>query len=109
VSTLHRQEPQFVRRNTFVQACLGLVSLSARYEALLSEASARKATRGEPPPEGTARGTREGDELILLALLGGVALSRRLRASLEAAAPVRLAPVLPIARAPSARPRDLSR
>jgi hypothetical protein len=106
LSTLHRQEPQFVRRNTFVQACLGLVSFSARYEKLLSQASAKQAA---PRDESSPPGTPEGDELILLALLGGVALSRRLRAALEAAAPERIAQVTRIFRAHAARPRDLSR
>ena len=106
MTTLHRQEPQFVRRNTFVQACLGLLSFSERYERLLSEASSRKSA---PSAEPSREATPESDELILLALLGGVALSQRLRAALEAAAPERVAEVIPLLRARSARPRDLSR
>jgi hypothetical protein len=108
MSLLQRQEPQFLRRNTFVHGCLGLLSLAARCETLIvAEVGAASGpvafgARAAAVPE-------DGDESIVLALLGVLRLSRELRARLERDAPP-LAPTVVDARAGAApRLRDLAR
>jgi hypothetical protein len=104
---LHRQEPQFLRRNTFVHGCLGLLSLAEQCERLIVAGAGgakagplengRAAEPSQPEPA-------EGDDAIVLALLGVLRLSRELRACLELAAPAR-APAA--ARPTSERPPSL--
>jgi len=77
MAVLHRQSEAFDERNLFLQVTLGLLSSSARLDALLDKAA---------PPVGKAP-TCGAPHPMELALLGAIAISARLRERLASVVP----------------------
>lgn len=79
-SVLQQQEPQFLRRNSFIHACLGLLALAKGCEALVVSGAAAA-------PAGMRDAAVEGDDAVVFALLGALRLAREFQERLAGIAP----------------------